>query len=101
MNFIYVIRGSTGTYSDYTQWDAKAYHTEKKAICICDGLNETLKALKLHSSLDYHEIGYFGHKKEDNDRFDKNREEMTKLDKNFVCDYNGADYRVIEIEQGD
>jgi hypothetical protein len=98
MSYLYVIQGSTGEYSDCTTWLFQGFTSEQKAQCICDGLNEKLKSLVLHSS--FEEVGYFNNNPRHKE-FEAGLYEMLKLDRRFRCDYTGSDYRVVRVELGD
>lgn len=98
---LYIIQGSTGEYSDYNTWLFQGFTSKQKAHCVCDGLNEKLKSLILHS--EFEELGVIGyfHSNPRHKEFEEALIEMEKLDKNFRCDYTGSEYRIIEVEQGD
>ena len=81
MSKIYIVRGITGEYEDYVEWDVTSYTNKKIA--------------KLHAKL--------AKKEADKINYDiwEERRNPTIYDKTFKLDYTGTDYLVVELEFSD
>jgi hypothetical protein len=78
---IYIVTGSTGEYSDWTEWDVKAFQEEKAAACYTELLNDWCKA-----------YGY-----QDNKEHVFFETEPNPYDNNFSC-YGQTYYTYHELE---
>jgi hypothetical protein len=81
---IYLVYGSTGEYSDYSQWNVKSFKDKAQAEQLVEKLNNWCKENGVH--------------------LDKmtNRHERWNLkcpyDKYFHCDYTGTIYGLEEVD---
>lgn len=76
----YRVFGSTGEYSDHTEWSVKTFLSKANADQYCEKLKEWVK-----------EYGQYNH-------INIRNGYKCPLDPNFRTDYTGTDYYVEEIE---
>ena len=82
MKTIYVVFGTTGEYSDRTEWPVKAYASLKKAK------THILEADKVADAIFVKREG----------RMSSTNEETNPFDEDFRMDYTGTSYYYIETE---
>jgi hypothetical protein len=82
---IYVIYGSTGEYSDRSEWSVAAVNTEAEAQRYVSALEKQY----LSMPQEWHDDRW--------DHEEKMKERMT-LDPNFACDYTGTQYFYGKVE---
>ena len=76
---IYLVVGQTGEYSDYQEWNVRAFHDKVSAQALCGNLNEWCREKNLHEA-------------------NKDWSRITcPLDPHFQCDYSGTKYIVAEV----
>jgi hypothetical protein len=86
MEFVYVVFGGTGEYSDYIEWAVRAFETEEEAVILVNRLKELSKDIE-----SWHPYS----------KLDDISEELLFLDPNFGADYNGTYYTYSKIPFGD
>ncbi len=89
---IYVVMGSTGEYSDQTEWPVCAYMDEKKAE------ERVLEASAISRMIFQWECAECGNGWRDHyASFCKMPKPQNKYDPNFEMDYTGTTYYLIEV----
>ena len=91
MTKCYIIKGSTGEYADYREWNVKVFLSELKAKTYCEGLNNLLKQLGFHDSGDKILDSW-------DDRDNVYSDQVHKFDPKFFCDYTGTHYEISECD---
>lgn len=85
---IWMVGGTTGEYSDRTEWVVDAWRSEAEAQARVVELTKAMQRL-----------GITGREP---DRYmeahERRREEMQKLDPSFMDDYTGTSYYICEME---
>ena len=99
MKTIYLIKGQTGEYDDYGDWEYKVFADKAVAERECERLNDILKKHKVHTD-DYDrmyivEHGDYSITKELRKSAE---EELSKFDHMITIDYTGAHYYITELE---
>jgi len=104
MNYVYVVQGTTGQYSDRFDWIVKAFRTKEEADKfqqdITDVIEQLWKFSKKHD-VDYYyfsDIDDLEASPEVKKTIASFYEDVTKLDPKFQCDYTGTSYWVTEVE---
>ena len=83
---VWIVAGETGEYSDYSDWNVAAFHTEEMAESFKDLCqNEADKANKI-------KYGSTG------DGYASRSGSKHSYDTQFYCNYTGTDYRVELVE---
>jgi len=85
MKVIYLVKGSTGEYSDTRIWEVRAFTKESEATNLALRLNALARQFKESEEFDdrYH--------RDEDGPIEK---EIRELDEKFECDYTGTDYDV-------
>lgn len=97
-NTVYVIMGSTGEYSDRREWAVVYFKEEAGAQSLVELL--TAEAQRVEREIEKDSYSYYDHKYSDHwpqwwiDRF------CSKYDPNFIRDYTGTKYYIINVEPG-
>ena len=92
---IYIVRGSTGAYSDERNWLVKAFSDKEKADLLCKELQEATAGIER----EFDEINVPAYRYYEKkyayiwDKFPKLKE-----DTSFDIDYTGTFYSVVECE---
>lgn len=85
---IYVVMGTTGEYSDRSEWSVKAFSDEKKAKKF---VREASKiAESIHAAAEYADNKWLFR-----------REAKSPLDENFDIDYTGTSYFYYTVQLDD
>jgi hypothetical protein len=88
VNTIYVVIGSTGEYSDRSEWPVRAYRNEAAAQAEVLRLGEAASAF--YAKWEPNGYGPERHKAEDAHR--------ATFDPSFRCDYTGTSYYLYSVE---
>jgi hypothetical protein len=86
LSTIYVVQGSTGEYSDRTEWLVRAYHTEAEARAEVEFLTAARRALNPHDPDDT-----WAH-------MDRIEAAMQAFDPRYQEDYTGSRWFVSSVE---
>lgn len=81
---IWVLFGTTGEYSDRSEWVVRGYTSQEDAEADCAALNAIAKDIRANSN-------------RYSDRSDAVAERLTPHDANASMDYTGTDYSVSEV----
>jgi len=92
-NVIYIVMGSTGEYSDKSEWLVKAFDSEDAAESFAHHLNDNLVSLGVCKYQDPNFNTYY----ENRDLIEKT---MRQQDPEFQLDYTGTNYIVVAVERG-
>ncbi len=88
-DYIYVVKGETGEYSDWHCWEVCASVNEDVANSFCQLLNNRLKELGLTCRASYN--------KNDFENRQNNIKQMYDLDPKCCVDYTGTSYEVSKV----
>lgn len=87
---LYVVMGTTGEYSDRSEWPVRAFATEAGADAFVSELDEWLRVHRVHMDQrgelpNYHDRGLLA----------------PELDPKFECDYTGTSYWIMTVPLDD
>ena len=77
MKKVYIVVGSTGEYSDYSEWNAKAFFDKERANALLDKLRHIIDETTGMAELE---------------------KKLRAIDKKAYVDYTGILYRIDELE---
>lgn len=87
--YIYVIKGETGEWSDWRCWEVVASESEDVANNFCNLLNDKLRQLELDRASRSSPVSY-------SDKMERIKQ-MEDLDPNCYVDYTGTSYEVSKV----
>lgn len=79
---IYVVMGTTGEYSDRSQWPVKAYRTEASARVLVEKASERAREIEVATKGSYRAM----------------REAVNEHDPHMDMDYTGTTYYVMKVD---
>ena len=85
---VYIVFGTTGEYSDRTEWPVRAFLSENEAAQLVAALDERVRIERMDGS--GFGPGYY-------ERLDEVTERMKDVDPNFQTDYTGTRYYVVDV----
>ena len=98
MQKIYILQGTTGEYSDRTDWIVRAYTDEAKAIGAQMDVTDALARLwKLMEEKDIHYYDLYDHESLDSETKEL-YQQVSDIDPKFQMDYTGTSWWVKECE---
>lgn len=92
MRKVYIIVGTTGEYSDHTQWNVATYIDKDQAQIHLERLNEQIKSLKLDRESNNRPKRSYSDRKQERTKIERT------LDPNITVDYTGVSYGIEEVE---
>lgn len=93
MSKIYIVKGTTGEYSDRAEWDVKAFEKEETAQTFCAELNALAE---VHTEREHNSFASKRYVTWESMRVVA--EALEPLDPKARCDYTGLTYAVEELE---
>lgn len=90
---IYIVSGSTGEYSDRTDWMVRAYASEDEAKRVVEEYSAKAKEVEVRCDLPEDDPNHFDKSKRWRDDF-----KWPHPDPDFQMDYTGTSYAYGEIE---
>ena len=83
IQYVYVVMGSTGEYSDHVEWPVRAFLLETKAQQFVEACTRE------HERISYARSGFWIQRRVEVDH---------ALDPNYQCDYTGTRYYILSVE---